>query len=122
MKKKVAVTVYEKPTCSTCREVKRILTEQGVEYVCVNYFEYPLPVKELKKLLQRARLKPQEVLRTKEPAYRELVAGKNLGAEELLQLMAVHPELLQRPLVARNDNDQAVLARPIENLKKLGIK
>lgn len=98
------------------------MTEQGVEYETVNYLEQPLSAKELKKLLQRAGLAPQEVLRTKEPAYRELVAGKNLGDEELLQIVAAHPELLQRPLVARSDNNRAVLARPVENLKKLGIR
>lgn len=97
------------------------MTEQGVEYESVNYIEHRLSAKELKKLLQRAGLTPQDVLRTKERAYRQLVAGKNLGDEQLLQLMAAHPELLQRPLVTRNDNDKAVLARPVENLKKLGI-
>lgn len=98
------------------------MTEQGVEYKSVNYLEHPLSAKELKKLLQRAGLRPQDVLRTKEPAYRELVAGKKLGDEELLELMAAHPNLLQRPLVTRNDNDKAVLARPVENLKELGIQ
>lgn len=92
-----------------------------MEYESVNYFEHPLSAKEWKKLLQRAGLAPQEVLRTKEPAYRELVAGKNLNDEELLRIIAAHPQLLQRPLVTRNDNDKAVLARPVENLKKLGI-
>jgi len=96
------------------------LTERGVEYESVNYIEHPLSAEELKKLLQRARLTPQQVLRTKEPAYRELVAGKNLDDEELLEVMAAHPGLLQRPIVARED--KAVLARPIENLAKLGIK
>jgi arsenate reductase len=98
------------------------LTEQGVEYESVNYLEHPLSEKELKKLLQRAGLAPQDVLRMKEPAYREFVAGKNLGEEELLGIIAAHPELLQRPFVIHKDRDKAVLARPIENLKKLGIK
>ena len=95
------------------------MTEQGVEHESVNYLEHPLSADELKKLLRRAGLKPTDVLRTKEPAYREFVAGKNLNDEELLQLIATHPELLQRPIVVRGD--EAVLARPVENLKKLGI-
>jgi len=91
-----------------------------VEYESVNYLEHPLSAAELKKLLQRAGLTPNDVLRTKEPAYRELVAGKNLSDEELLEIMAAHPELLQRPIVVRDN--KAVLARPVENLQKLGIK
>ena len=91
-----------------------------MEYKSVNYLEHPLSVDELKQLLQRAGLTPHDVLRTKEPTYRELVAGKNLNQEELFEIMAAHPELLQRPIVARDD--KAVLARPVENLAKLGIK
>ena len=96
------------------------MTEQGVEYESVNYIKRPLSPDELKKLLQRAGLRPQDVLRTKEPAFRELVAGKNLSDEELLKVMGAHPELLQRPIVVRDE--KAVLARPVGNLAKLGIK
>ena len=96
------------------------MTERGVDYESINYIEHPLSADELKKLLQRAGLTPHDVLRTKEPAYRELVAGKNLDNEQLLQVMAAHPELLQRPIVTRED--KAVLARPVENLAKLGIE
>ena len=91
-----------------------------MEYESVNYLEHPLSAGELKNLLQRAGLTPQDVLRTKEPAYRELVAGKNLSDGELLEIIAAHPELLQRPIVARDD--KAVLARPVGNLAKLGIE
>ena len=96
------------------------MTERGAEYESVNYIEHPLSAAELKKLLQRAGLTPHDVLRTKEPAYRELVAGKDLDNEQLLHVIAAHPELLQRPIVARED--KAVLARPVGNLVKLGIK
>ena len=91
-----------------------------MEYESVNYIEHPLSVEELKQLLERAGLTPHDVLRTKEPAYREFVAGKNLDNEELLAVMAAHLELLQRPIVVRED--KAVLARPVENLAKLGIR
>lgn len=86
----------------------------------MNYIEHPLSAEELKKLLRRAGLKPHEALRTKEPAYREFVADKNLSDDELLKIMAAHPALLQRPIVVRGD--KGVLARPVENLGKLGIK
>lgn len=96
------------------------MTERGVEYESINYIQHPLSVGELKALLRRAGLTPQGVMRTKEPAYRELVDGKDLSHGELLEIMAAHPELLQRPILIRGD--KGVLARPVENLKKLGIK
>ena len=95
------------------------MTAQGVAFESVNYIEHPLSAEELKGLLRRAGLKPHDVLRTKESAYREFVAGKDLSDDALLNMMAAHPELLQRPIVARGG--KAVLARPVENLEKLGI-
>jgi arsenate reductase len=58
-------------------------------------------------------------LRRNEPAYKQLVAGKELSDDEVLKVMAAHPELVQRPIVVRDE--KAVLARPIENLTKLGL-
>ncbi len=90
-----------------------------MEFETVNYIKDPLSADELKDLLHRAGLKPQDVLRTKEPAYRELIAEKNLTDADLLKIMAAHPELIQRPIVVRGE--KAVLARPVENLSKLKI-
>jgi arsenate reductase len=75
---------------------------------------------QLKQLLRGAGLSPQEALRTNEGAYRQHVAGKNLSDDELLQIMAEYPELLQRPIVVRGN--KAVLARPVDKLTELGIK
>jgi arsenate reductase len=91
-----------------------------MEFESVNYIEHPLSLSELKALLRRGGLSPQDVMRTKEPAYGELVAGKNLSNDELFEVMGAHPELLQRPIVVRDG--KSVLARPVENLAKLGIK
>jgi arsenate reductase (glutaredoxin) len=96
------------------------LTERGIEFKSVNYMEERLPVSELKDLLRRAGLCPEEVVRTKEAAYKQHVMGKNLSGDDLLKVIAAHPELLQRPIVVREG--RAVLARPVENLGKLGIR
>ena len=95
------------------------MTEKGVDFDTVNYIQTPLSAAGLQQLLQKAGLTPQEVLRTKEDAYREHVAGKNLSRHELLRVMAKHPELIQRPIVVRGE--KAVLARDIEKLENLGI-
>ena len=96
------------------------MTARGVEFESVNYIEKPFSASELRNLVERAGLKPQDVLRRNEPAYKQLVAGKELSDEEVLKLMAAHPELVQRPIVVRDE--KVVLARPIENLTKLGIE
>jgi len=65
-------------------------------------------------------LRPHDIIRTKEPAYKQYVADKDLSDAELLQVMAAHPELIQRPIVVRGG--KAVLARPVENLNKLALE
>jgi arsenate reductase len=60
-----------------------------------------------------------DAMRTKEAAYKQFVAGKNLRDDELVSLMIKHPELIQRPLVVRGK--KGVLARPVERLSDLGI-
>jgi arsenate reductase (glutaredoxin) len=96
------------------------LTAEGVDFETVNYIEDRLSAHTLKQLLRGAGLKPQDAIRTKEPAYRQHVAGKDLSDEQLIQLMTEYPELLQRPIVLRGS--KAVLARPVEKLRELGIK
>jgi arsenate reductase len=95
------------------------LTEKGVEFETINYLEKPLSAAGFKQLLQQAGLKPSEVLRTNEDAYSQHVAGKKLSDDQLLDLMAKHPELIQRPIVVRGN--KAVLAREIGKLAELSI-
>jgi arsenate reductase (glutaredoxin) len=113
------ITVYEKPSCTTCRVVKKHLTENNVEFQAINYFEQPLSADTLKRLLKSAGLKPSECLRTKEEAYKKYVAGKDLTDDQLIAAMIAHPELIQRPIVVKGG--KAVLARPIEKLKDLDL-
>ena len=96
------------------------MTEKGVEFTSVNYLEKPLSASGLKQLLNQAGLKPQDALRTKEPAYREHVAGRELTDNQLIEIMAEHIELLQRPIVVRGN--KAVLARPVDKLAELNLK
>jgi arsenate reductase (glutaredoxin) len=96
------------------------LTEKGVSFESVHYLDEPLSANQLKNLLSSAGMKPSEVLRKNEPAYREYVAGKELTDTQLITLMVKHPELIQRPIVTRGG--KAVLARPMERLSELGIE
>jgi len=96
------------------------LTEKGIEFESVDYTKESLSRSELKRLLQSAGLKPQEALRKNNAAYKQYVADKNLSAEQLIRVMAEHPELVQRPIVTRGS--KAVLARPADKLSDLGIE
>jgi arsenate reductase (glutaredoxin) len=62
------------------------------------------------------KITPRELLRTSEPIYKELGLGKGTFTDdEIISLMAEHPDLIQRPIVERGE--RAVLGRPIENVR-----
>lgn len=108
------LTVYEKPTCSTCRKVCALLTERGVDFERVNYFADPLSGDLIRDLLGKAGLRPGDVVRTREAGAQHLPLDDD---EVVLAALAAHPELLQRPIVVRGD--RAVLARPPERVLEL---
>ena len=112
------ITIYQKPTCSTCRQVLKIVQESGHAFTAVNYYETPLSKTRLKELLKKGGLKVRDVLRTKEEKYKALgLAKTDKSEDELIELMIAYPDLLQRPLV---EQDQTViLARPAETVKQL---
>lgn len=112
------ITVYEKPTCTKCRDLARMLRESNVEFEKVNYYTAPLTKKKLRELLAKMKISPRDLLRKSEPIYRELGLDKGeFTDEQVISLMIEHPDLIQRPIVERGD--RAVLARPTENVKAL---
>ncbi len=111
------ITVYEKPTCTTCRKVRKLLEEEGVSFQRVNYMVDPLPREKLEGLLEKAGLGPRDVLRTREARKVGISAKDGRSDEEILSLLVEHPEILQRPIVERGS--RAVLARPVERIREL---
>ena len=111
------ITVYEKPTCTTCRKLNKLFTENGIDYKKVNYFIEPLTVEKLRGLLKKASLSPFDVLRKAESVYKELNIKEVTDEDKLIELIVENPSILQRPIV--EVGDQAVLARPLENALEL---
>lgn len=112
------ITIYQKPTCSTCREAVKLVQASGQPFTTVNYYEQPFSKAQLKGLLKKAGLTARDILRTKEDIYKKLgLAKKQLSDDELIELMVKHPDLIQRPLVEKGE--KVILARPAEAVKKL---
>lgn len=112
------ITIYQKPTCSTCREAVRLVRESGQPFKAINYYEQPFTKSHLKALLKKAGLSARDVLRTKEDLYKSLkLADQTLSEDQLLDQMIAHPDLIQRPIVEKGD--KAMLARPAETVTQL---
>jgi arsenate reductase len=110
--------IYQKPTCSTCRQAVQLLKDSGTPFTAVNYYEQRFTKPQLKALLKKAGLGPREILRAKEDLYRELnLAKTTLSDDALIDLLVEHPDLIQRPIVV--SGEKVLLARPAERVKEL---
>lgn len=112
------ITIYHKPTCSTCQTVIKLVKESGQPFTTVNYYEKPFSKSKLKGLLKKAGLKSSDVIRKKEDIYKQLnLAQSQFTDDELLDILIKQPDLIQRPLVQKGD--QVILARPPETVSQL---
>ncbi|MBN1299911.1 MAG: Spx/MgsR family RNA polymerase-binding regulatory protein [Melioribacteraceae bacterium] len=112
------ITVYEKPTCTTCRKTVKFLQEKGYNFNRINYYVKPFSKTKIRTLLRKMGIKPGELLRKSEPAYKKLyLKKKDYTDEQLLEIMIKDHNLIQRPIVELGD--KAVLARPIDKIDEL---
>jgi len=111
----MAITVYEKRTCTTCRNLATLLQERGIDFDAVEYHVEGLTEPQIRDLLAKAGMQPSEALRMREESAAELAAAGDEDA--IVRAMAERPELLQRPIVV--NGDRAVLARPVERVLEI---
>ena len=108
------VTIYHNNRCSKSRQTLDLLREKGEELQVVEYLKNTPSAEELKAVLQKLGLQPEQVLRKGEQVYKENFAGKSYTDEEWLQIMAEHPILIERPIVVKGD--KAAIGRPPEKV------
>ena len=106
------IELWHNPRCSKSRAAHELLGE----HVTVRlYLQDPPTRAELEDVLGKLGIDdPRTILRTGEPAYGGLGTASR---EELLDAMAAHPELIERPIAILGD--RAVLGRPPERVLEL---
>lgn len=103
--------IYHNPRCSKSRATLALLNEAGADVQVVEYLKTPPSRDELAALLTRANLTPREALRTGETEAKPL---KTADDATILDAMAQHPILIERPIVETAKG--VVLARPPERV------
>jgi arsenate reductase (glutaredoxin) len=112
----MTVTIYHNPRCSKSRETLQLLEDRGLKPKIVDYLKTPPSAAELKAILKKLKLKPEELLRTGEPRYAELgLNDRTLDDDDaLIALMVENPILIERPIVVANG--KAAIGRPPETV------
>jgi arsenate reductase len=113
----VETVLWFNPRCSTCRKALELLKQRGVDPVLRRYLEDPPTPAELETLLGKLGLPPHAIARKKEDEYQILRLSESTPREEMIQALAKHPILIERPIFVRGE--RAIVARPFERVVDL---
>jgi arsenate reductase len=111
-------TIYHNPMCGTSRKTLEILRDSGADVSVREYLKDPPTRDQLRRLYDKAGIRPREGLRAKEPLAEELgLTRPGVTDDEVLDAMVEHPILINRPLV---ETDKGVrLCRPQDLVREI---
>jgi arsenate reductase (glutaredoxin) len=111
-----AAMIYHNPRCSTSRKTLDLLRDNGIEPTVIQYLKTPPTRTELVQMIADAGIDVRSAVRKKEPLFAELGLA-DASDDELLDAMAEHPILIERPFVVTPKGTR--LARPIDNVREI---
>ncbi|RZJ65154.1 MAG: arsenate reductase, partial [Flavobacterium sp.] len=81
------------------------------------YLNESLTKSELSSIIEKLNIKPIEIVRQKETIWTEKFKGKDFSDDEIMDILILHPNLIERPIVV--NGDKAVIARPASNIEAI---
>ncbi|MGB7406835.1 MAG: arsenate reductase family protein [Pacificimonas sp.] len=105
------------PRCGTARNVREKLDAAGVQYEVREYLKNPPSREEIASVLAKGDMKASDLLRAKESLAEELGVRGSDDEEAILDAMAAHPILINRPVVITGET--AKLCRPADEVDVL---
>jgi len=105
------ITIWHNPRCSKSREAISILEKNNCETNIFKYLDEKPSITEIKKVLELLGFQSaRELMRTKEEIYKELLLRDEEDEEKLIEAMAMHHKLIERPILIKNN--RAIIGRP----------
>ena len=108
--------IYHNPRCSTSRKTLELLRDHGVEPEVVEYLKTPPSRAELSTMVRAAGIGVRAAVRKREALYAELGLA-DASDDQLLDAMAEHPILIERPFVVTPKGTR--LARPVDTVREV---
>ncbi len=114
----MSTVIWHNPKCSTSRKVLDMIRAKGVEPTVIDYQKTPPSKAEINAALKAMGMKPRDLLRRKNTPYDDLgLDDPKLSDAELVDAMAEHPLLMERPVVHTKKGTR--LCRPVERLQEI---
>ena len=95
----------------------QLLRDHGFEPNIIEYLKNPPNVNELNEICENLNMSAIDITRTNEKEYKQLNIPMNDTDDVLIEKIARHPKLLERPIVIKGK--KGIIGRPPENVLKL---
>ncbi|TEA77611.1 arsenate reductase (glutaredoxin) [Allopusillimonas ginsengisoli] len=110
--------IYHNPRCGTSRNVLQALQDRGLQPEIIEYLKTPPSRAQIEQLIGDAGLGVRDAMRSKEAVYQELkLDDTSLSDAQLLDAIAEHPILLNRPFVITAKGTR--LCRPADVVEEI---
>lgn len=109
--------IYHNPRCAKSRQTLELIEKSGKSTQVVEYLKTPPSKDELRDIVEKLDIKPEELVRKNERMFKDEFKAKKFSDEEWLEILVKNPKLIERPIVVVDD--KAVIGRPPENVRKL---
>lgn len=106
--------LWHNPRCSKSRQTLALLQEKGIDPEVRLYLNDPPNQQELREVLARLGIAAINLMRVKEPEFKEIGLTQTDAEDQLIAAMAQTPKLIERPVLI--NGDRAALGRPPENV------
>tara|TARA_Y100001978_G_scaffold201708_1_gene220719 strand:+ start:1870 stop:2211 length:342 start_codon:yes stop_codon:yes gene_type:complete len=108
---------YHNPRCRKSREGLTFLNEKNIQPEIRDYLKEGLTHHELRSILEKLDMRPDELMRKSETIYKTEIKGKKLTDDQLIIKMIEHPKLMERPILVLGN--KATIGRPAENFMSI---
>lgn len=107
--------IYFKANCATCQSALKLMRDHTKEkFVKTEYLVEVPSEKEIKEILKMLGMKAEDLVRKKEPLYKEKYEGKKITSAQWIKILHQNPILIERPIVVKDG--KAIIGRPIEKI------
>jgi arsenate reductase len=106
------IQIYHNPRCSKSRCAIELLDNQSKNFEVIEYLKVGLTIAHIQEIVAKLNTPFETLLRKNEEPYKNLIKGKNLGQDEIINILVENPILLERPIFV--SEKVAVVARPAE--------
>lgn len=109
--------IFHNPRCQKSRAGLEFLKSKTSDFEIREYLKEPITKDEIKEILLKTNLHPNEIVRTQEDYFKRNLKGKNFNTDEWIKILVDNPKIIQRPIVV--GKLKAVIGNPPEEINKM---